>query len=76
MADLPEPVDMTTSVSRPSSSASIASRWPGRSVSKPNVLTCDTVDAIRTAIAAGLPGPAQGETRLRSSWRPPPPHLG
>src|SRR3954453_19142053 len=35
MADLPEPVDMTTSVSRPASTDSIASRWPGRSASKP-----------------------------------------
>src|SRR3954454_16051369 len=36
MADLPAPVDMTTSTSRPSSVASIASRCPGRSSSQPN----------------------------------------
>src|SRR3954451_13381460 len=37
MADLPEPVDITTSVSRPARTDSIASRCPGRSASKPNV---------------------------------------
>src|SRR3954451_8228282 len=35
MADLPEPVDMTARVSWPASRLSIASRWPGRSASKP-----------------------------------------
>src|SRR3954452_12386239 len=35
MADLPEPVDITARVSRPASALSIASRWPGRSDSKP-----------------------------------------
>jgi hypothetical protein len=35
MADLPEPVDITASVSRLASVLSIASRWPGRSASKP-----------------------------------------
>src|SRR3954470_235807 len=37
MADFPEPVDMTTSVSRPFRIDSIASRCPGRKVTKPNV---------------------------------------
>src|SRR3954467_8634114 len=36
MADLPAPVDITTSVSRPASTASIASRCPGRNSEKPN----------------------------------------
>src|SRR5262245_5510892 len=36
MADLPAPVDITTSTSRPASTASIASSCPGRSASKPN----------------------------------------
>src|SRR3954470_14164414 len=35
MADLPEPVDITHSVSRPASTLSTPSRWPGRSVRKP-----------------------------------------
>src|SRR3954469_6236381 len=36
MADLPAPVDITTSVSRPASTASIASSCPGRNSEKPN----------------------------------------
>src|SRR5436305_5282128 len=35
MADLPDPVDITHSVSRPASTLSTPSRWPGRSVRKP-----------------------------------------
>src|SRR3954451_22452964 len=37
MADLPAPVDMTTSVSRPARTDSIASCCPGRRASKPKV---------------------------------------
>src|SRR4051794_41829132 len=36
MADLPAPVDMTTSTSRPSSAAEMASDCPGRNDGKPN----------------------------------------
>src|SRR6478735_5786119 len=36
MADLPAPVDMTTSTSRPSSAAEMASDCPGRNPGKPN----------------------------------------
>src|SRR3954447_3750112 len=36
MADLPYPVDMTASVSQPSSTRSTASPWPGRRCSQPN----------------------------------------
>src|SRR3954454_7983740 len=35
MADFPEPVDMTHSASRPPTTASTPSRWPGRRRSKP-----------------------------------------
>src|SRR5918995_299118 len=56
MADLPEPVDITATVSRPSSTDSIASRWPGRSASKPN--------ASRAALGVQLPGGDRGRHLL------------
>jgi hypothetical protein len=56
MADLPEPVDITTSVSRPARMASMASRWPGRSDSYSKVSRATrSIGSMETAIAATLP---------------------
>ena len=53
----PIPVDITTSVSRPASTASIASRWPGRSAREAERLARDAVDPVRVGHArAGSPG--------------------
>src|SRR3954453_7783569 len=60
MADLPEPVDMTTSVSRPARTASIASRCPGRSASKPKVSRATTsIGGVNICTSADSPKAGQ-----------------
>src|SRR3954452_14455763 len=64
MADLPDPVDMTASVSRPARTASIASRCPGRRASKPNASRATrSIRSVGAAIAAGIPAATAQETR-------------
>src|SRR5689334_17550711 len=72
MADLPEPVDITASVSRPASTASIASRWPGRSAAKPNAsrATRSIRSSVRATVAGGLPQPASPRTASRPPGAP------
>src|ERR1051325_6032971 len=56
---------MTASASRRASTASIASRWPGRRASKPNVsrATRSMRSPGITAIAAGIPAAKAEKTR-------------
>src|SRR3954454_934 len=62
MADLPYPVDMTASVSRPSSTLSTASACSGRSSSKPN--TSRAARSIRSPAAMRALG-SQPVTTIR-----------
>src|SRR5215210_6538085 len=70
MADLPEPVDITASVSRPASVLSIASRWPGRSASKPIASRATrSIGSLRRATRTGYPAVAATSlTRMELAW--------